>query len=244
MATTLRVKRRVTGDTGAPAALKSAEIAYNMADGGLYVGFGDDGSGNATSVKKFAGDNFLQNLPTPVTGKILGVSGGVWAAIDAPAGGGTYTPGAGLTLSGTEFAVNYTLVAERTWVSSNFAPTVHQHSAADITSGVFDPARLPASVFQAPIVAATNTPALQPLSKRRSVPGPRSSLQMGVSGPTSRATRPWRRATARWPTPLRSGRRSRTGRHSPRSPPRAPTTILPGGQPSARWLRRTRTPLP
>jgi hypothetical protein len=70
MATILRVKRRVTGAAGAPAALKSGELAYNMADGILYVGYGDDGSGNATSVKAFAKDDFV----TPV---------GVYQPIDA-----------------------------------------------------------------------------------------------------------------------------------------------------------------
>jgi hypothetical protein len=58
MANTLRVKRRTTGAVGAPAALKSGEIAYNMMDGILYIGFGDDGGGNATSIKAFAKDNF------------------------------------------------------------------------------------------------------------------------------------------------------------------------------------------
>lgn len=58
MASTLRVKRRTSGGTGAPASLKSGEIAYNNMDGVLYIGFGDDGAGNATSVKAFARDNF------------------------------------------------------------------------------------------------------------------------------------------------------------------------------------------
>lgn len=143
MSLTLRLKRRLTGSPGAPAGLKSAEPSYNMADGGLYIGFGDDGSGNATGIKKFASDDFIQNLPVAVAGKVLGVVDGKWAAIDAPSGGGTYTNGAGLSLNGTEFSVNYTVVAERTWVSGNFAPLSHQHAASDVTSGVFNVARIP-----------------------------------------------------------------------------------------------------
>lgn len=51
MATTLRIKRRVSGGAGAPASLKTGELAWNMVDGYIYGGFGDDGSGNATSIK-------------------------------------------------------------------------------------------------------------------------------------------------------------------------------------------------
>lgn len=59
MATTLRIRRRATGQAaGAPSSLKTAELAYNMSDGIFYVGYGDDGSGNATSVKAFAKDNY------------------------------------------------------------------------------------------------------------------------------------------------------------------------------------------
>ena len=51
MATIIRFKRRVTGSPGAPASLKTGEIAWNMVDGYLYGGYGDDGGGNATSIK-------------------------------------------------------------------------------------------------------------------------------------------------------------------------------------------------
>lgn len=60
MANQLQFKRRGTGQAaGAPASLKSGEVAYNMTDGILYIGFGDDGGGNATSIKAFAKDNFV-----------------------------------------------------------------------------------------------------------------------------------------------------------------------------------------
>ena len=51
MANTLRIKRRWTGTADAPGTLKSGELAYNGVSDILYIGFGDDGSGNATSVK-------------------------------------------------------------------------------------------------------------------------------------------------------------------------------------------------
>lgn len=143
MATSLRIRRRVTGAAGAPSALLSAELAYNMADGKIYAGYGDDGSGNATSVRTIAGDGFLYNLPAGANGKVLGFTGGVPAWIDPPSGGASYTAGTGLTLSGSEFSVNFTVVAERTWVSSNFAALSHTHNASDINAGVFNVARIP-----------------------------------------------------------------------------------------------------
>lgn len=55
MATRVRVKRRWTGAAGAPASLLSGEMAYNGVEDVLYIGFGDDGAGNATSIKQLAG---------------------------------------------------------------------------------------------------------------------------------------------------------------------------------------------
>jgi hypothetical protein len=58
--TAVRIRRRaVGGSAGAPASLKTAELAYNMQDGVIYIGYGDDGGGNATSVKAIAKDNFV-----------------------------------------------------------------------------------------------------------------------------------------------------------------------------------------
>lgn len=65
MTNILRIKRRVTGAVGAPASLKSAELAYNMADDTIYAGYGDDGSGNATSVKPVGGEGTFAKLNSP-----------------------------------------------------------------------------------------------------------------------------------------------------------------------------------
>lgn len=62
MANVIRIKRRVTGLAGAPSALKSAELAHNEVDDTLYVGKGDDGSGNATSVVALAGRGAFVDL--------------------------------------------------------------------------------------------------------------------------------------------------------------------------------------
>ena len=55
MANMIQLKRRVSGVAGAPAELKSGELAHNEVDNTVYVGKGDDGSGNATSIVPVAG---------------------------------------------------------------------------------------------------------------------------------------------------------------------------------------------
>lgn len=68
MAITLRLKRRASGGAaGAPAALLSAEPAFNEADKVLYYGFGDDGSANATSVIPIGGEGAFLTLGTVQT---------------------------------------------------------------------------------------------------------------------------------------------------------------------------------
>ena len=62
MANTIQLKRRVSGVAGAPAALKSGELAHNEVDDTLYVGKGDDGSGNATAIVPMAGSGGFLTL--------------------------------------------------------------------------------------------------------------------------------------------------------------------------------------
>jgi len=68
MANTLRIKRRAsTGSSGAPSSLKNAELAYNEADNILYYGFGDNGSGDATTIPAIAGSGAFTTLGTNQT---------------------------------------------------------------------------------------------------------------------------------------------------------------------------------
>jgi hypothetical protein len=121
MSTTLRIRRRTTGGSGAPSSLKGAELAYNEVDGYFYVGFGDDGSGGATSIKAFAKDDFNINQRVPAGGttsqalvKNSNADNDVaWATITS---GGTYSAGTGLSLVGTTFAIDST-VATKTYVT-------------------------------------------------------------------------------------------------------------------------------
>lgn len=56
MANTLRIKRRASGNPGAPASLQNAEVAYNEVDDTLYYGKGTGGAGGtATSVEAIGG---------------------------------------------------------------------------------------------------------------------------------------------------------------------------------------------
>lgn len=125
-----QVRRRTTGAAGAPASLLSGEIAYNQMDGKIYIGFGDDGAGNATSIKSIAKDDFVANIPTGgINGKILGFTGGVPAWIDAPQGAVYTASGDGIELTGSQFTLNYAEIA--TGISlSNYATT------ASLTSGL------------------------------------------------------------------------------------------------------------
>lgn len=56
MSNTVRIKRRASGNPGAPASLQNAELAYNEVDDTLYYGKGTGGvGGSATSVEAIAG---------------------------------------------------------------------------------------------------------------------------------------------------------------------------------------------
>ena len=67
MANTIQLKRRVSGVAGAPSALKSGEISHNEVDDTLYIGKGDDGAGNATSIIPLAGRGGFLDLTTGQT---------------------------------------------------------------------------------------------------------------------------------------------------------------------------------
>ncbi len=68
MANVIRIKRRAAGGaSGAPASLKTAEMAYNEQDNTLYYGFGNDGSGNATSIITIGGRGAYADLTTAQT---------------------------------------------------------------------------------------------------------------------------------------------------------------------------------
>lgn len=59
----IRLKRRVAGGAaGAPASLMTTEPAYNEQDDIVYIGYGDNGSGVATSIRAIAGGGAVTML--------------------------------------------------------------------------------------------------------------------------------------------------------------------------------------
>lgn len=67
MANVIRIKRRASGAAGAPTSLKSAELAHNEVDNTLYIGKGDDGSGNATTIVPIGGAGSFVDLSSSQT---------------------------------------------------------------------------------------------------------------------------------------------------------------------------------
>lgn len=68
MSNILRIKRRVSGNVGAPGALKNAELAFNEVDNTLYYGKGyDAGTGNAEIVLGIAGPGLFVDKTTDQT---------------------------------------------------------------------------------------------------------------------------------------------------------------------------------
>lgn len=68
MANSIRIKKRAAGGAaGAPASLRSSELAFNEQDSVLYYGFGDDGLANATSVISIGGAGAFVNLSSDQT---------------------------------------------------------------------------------------------------------------------------------------------------------------------------------
>lgn len=68
MANTIRIKRRVSGATGAPASLENAELAFNEVDNTLYYGKGTGGAGGSASViEAIAGSGAFATLTSNQT---------------------------------------------------------------------------------------------------------------------------------------------------------------------------------
>jgi hypothetical protein len=68
MANTIRIKRRASGNAGAPGSLENAELAFNEIDNTLYYGKGTGGAGGtATTVEAIGGTGAFVSLSTAQT---------------------------------------------------------------------------------------------------------------------------------------------------------------------------------
>lgn len=114
--TPIQIKTRASGAAGSPASLLTSELAYNQVDGLLYIGSGDDGAGNATSIKTVAGDNFnpARFLPSGgQAGYMLVKSQSndyavTWQAIPQPV---PYSGGTGVVVTGSVISADLTVLA-------------------------------------------------------------------------------------------------------------------------------------
>lgn len=134
----IQIKRRISGVAGAPASLKSGELAWNQVDDIVYAGFGDDGSGNATSIVPIGGRGYFASLAA------LGDAGGgdmLAAEYDTNDDGQ-------VDAADTADAVPWSGVTGK---PTEFPP--ENHDASKITTGQLDVARLPSAVFASPIVS-------------------------------------------------------------------------------------------
>lgn len=123
MANTLRIKRRASsGSSGAPSSLKNAELAYNEADNILYYGFGDDGSGNATTIPAIAGSGAFTTLGTNQT-----ITGNKTFS-------GTVALGSSATATTQTAGNNSTAVATTAYVDSAITTATYNFNISDGTT--------------------------------------------------------------------------------------------------------------
>ena len=73
MANTIRIKRRASGASGAPATLENSELAFNEVDQTLYIGVGTGGSGgSATTIEAIGGPGaFISTSATRAANVVL-----------------------------------------------------------------------------------------------------------------------------------------------------------------------------
>ena len=115
MANTLRIKRRASGDAGAPSSLANAELAFNEVDDVLYYGEGTGGAGgSATSILAIGGSGAFATLSSAqtISGNktftgTLDFSGATIATLETT---GNVTVGGNLTVNGTVSTINSTTV--------------------------------------------------------------------------------------------------------------------------------------
>lgn len=173
------------GGAGAPAALKSAEIAYNMADGFFYAGFGDDGSGNATSIKALAKDDFVVGhrvKPGGTTGQIpikASATDYDWAWGDAPL---TYTAGSGISIAGASIAADFAVVAPLASPALTGNPTAPTQTAGNNTT------RIATTAFVTAAIAAQDFSAYAPKASPALTGNPTAPTQTGTDDSTKIAT--------------------------------------------------------
>lgn len=150
-----KVTRRVVGAAGPPTGMLAGEIAYNMIDGLLYVGY-DDGTGTITP-RAFAGDDYSGAVGLTAGNGII-IDGSNVISVDTTliATRAYVDQVASLKADTTFVNEQLALKADITYVDAEVADAVAQANAytdnelanleidaSQVTTGVFDVARIP-----------------------------------------------------------------------------------------------------
>lgn len=135
MANQIRIRRRVSGNAGAPATLLNGELAFNEVEGVGYYGKGLGQDGNATSVIAVFGDGVFATK-SYVSSAVSGLGGVTSVGLSLPA---IFTvSGSPVTSSGTLSATLATQTANYVWAGpttgADAAPTFRALVAGDIPS--------------------------------------------------------------------------------------------------------------
>lgn len=114
MSNTLRIKRRASGNAGAPASLANAELAFNEVDDTLYYGKGTGGQGgSATTIEAIGGKGAFVNLTgsQTISGDKTFTGTVSFTTVSSLSTSGNVTIGGDLTVNGTTTTVNSTTIS-------------------------------------------------------------------------------------------------------------------------------------
>lgn len=101
----IRIRRRMSGNPGAPSQLLNAEPAYNEIEDVLYIGIGIGGDGNASAIRAIAGAGvFATKAFVAAAVAAVDVTSQLSSYLTVSAASSTYAPLASPALSGTPTA--------------------------------------------------------------------------------------------------------------------------------------------
>lgn len=119
MANRLRLKRRVSGNTGSPATLLNGEVAVNEVDNVVWYGKGLGQDGNATSVIAIGGDGVFATKSYVTTAvAAVDVSSQLANYLTSATAASTYAPLASPSLSGIPLAPTATAGTNSTQIAT------------------------------------------------------------------------------------------------------------------------------
>jgi hypothetical protein len=119
VANRLRLKRRVSGNTGAPATLLNGEVAVNEVDNVVWYGKGLGQDGNATSVIAIGGDGVFATKSYVTTAvAAVDVSSQLTNYLTSATAASTYAPLSSPSLVGTPLAPTATAGTNNTQIAT------------------------------------------------------------------------------------------------------------------------------